>query len=78
MPETETGITPQNSAKAVIDGIEYALDQLSEEARNQVYNLRATDLEINHIKQQLAICMTARATYATLLKRELPVIEAAQ
>jgi len=59
-----------------IDGKEYALDQLSEEARNQVVNLRVTDQEISRLKQQLAIAQTARTAYANALKRELDGAEA--
>ena len=69
---TTSGMAPANTGKLTIDGTEYALAQLSEEARNQVANLRATDMEIARIKQQLAITQTARAAYATALKNALP------
>lgn len=61
---------------ATIDGKEYAMDQLSEEARNQVLNLRVTDQEIARLNQQLAIAQTARVAYANALKRELDGVEA--
>ncbi len=64
--------TATTSAKLNIDGVEYALDQLSEEARKQVVNLGVTDQEISRLKQQLAIFQTARAAYAGALKAELP------
>lgn len=54
-----------------IDGQEYALDQLSEEARHQVINLRVTDQEITRLKQLLGIAQTARTAYANALKKEL-------
>lgn len=57
--------------KVTIDGTEYALDQLSENARNQVVNLRVTDQEISRLNQQLAIAQTARTAYANALKKEL-------
>lgn len=59
-----------------IDGKEYAVDQLSEEARNQLMNLRVTDQEVARLNQQLAIAQTARAAYANALKRELEGAEA--
>lgn len=62
----------QNANTLTIDGQEYALDQLSENARNQVTNLRVTDQEIAKLKQQLAIYQTARTAYANVLKAELP------
>mgnify|MGYP006432046893 CR=1 FL=1 len=54
-----------------IDGAHYELGALSEEARNQIVNLRATDQEIDHLKRQLAICQTARAAYAKALHDHL-------
>ncbi|MGM0534446.1 MAG: DUF6447 family protein [Pseudomonadota bacterium] len=58
-----------------IDGKEYALDSLSEDARNQVVNLRVTDQEISRLNQQLAIAQTARTAYANALKKELDTAE---
>lgn len=54
-----------------IDGAHYELGALSEDARNQIVNLRATDQEIEHLKRQLAICQTARAAYAKALRDHL-------
>lgn len=55
-----------------IDGTEYHLSDLSENARHQVINLRVTDQEIARLKQQMAICQTARTSYAKALSEELP------
>ncbi|TFH86513.1 hypothetical protein EQG41_11165 [Billgrantia azerbaijanica] len=55
-----------------IDGTEYDLAEPSENARNQVVNLRVTDQEISRLKQQLAIYQTARTAYARALAEELP------
>ncbi|KXS36123.1 DUF6447 family protein [Modicisalibacter tunisiensis] len=55
-----------------IDGADYNLAELSENARNQVVNLRVTDQEIARLQQQLAIAQTARTAYANALKSELP------
>lgn len=55
-----------------IDGTEYNLAHLSENARHQVTNLRVTDAEIEKLKQQLAIYQTARTAYARALSEELP------
>lgn len=65
------------SKTLTIDGKEYDLDKLSEEARNQVVNLRVTDQEIARVKQQLAIYQTARSTYAQALKKSLPEVDGA-
>ncbi|TDO03468.1 DUF6447 family protein [Halomonas ventosae] len=64
----------QDQAKQAItiDGVEYQLSELSEEARAQVVNLRITDQEIARLNQQLAIYQTARAAYARALAEKLP------
>ena len=67
----------QTERKITIDGVEYSADQLSETARQQVGNLRATDQEIQRLEQQLAICRTARAAYAQALKAQLEQVPAA-
>lgn len=60
------------SKTVTIDGREYNLADLSENARNQLLNLRVTDQEIQRLNQQLAIAQTARTAYANALKQELP------
>ena len=55
-----------------IDGTEYNVADLSENARNQVVNLRVTDAEIAKLNQQLAIYQTARTAYARALSEALP------
>ncbi|ASK17932.1 DUF6447 family protein [Vreelandella alkaliphila] len=62
----------QEAKTVTIDGQEYNLSDLSENARNQLTNLRLTDQEIQRLNQQLAIAQTARAAYANALKKELP------
>lgn len=70
--------TDQNTSSQTItiDGVEYQLSELSEEARAQVINLRVTDQEIAKLKQQLAIYQTARAAYARTLGEKLPTKQA--
>ncbi|MFP4137069.1 MAG: hypothetical protein ACLFSR_01785 [Halomonas sp.] len=66
----------QASQSITIDGVEYQLSELTEEARAQVINLRVTDQEIAKLKQQLAIYQTARAAYARTLSEKLPTKQA--
>lgn len=65
----------QTDQAVTIDGTEYNLADLSENARSQVVNLRVTDQEIARLQQQLAICQTARKAYANALQQELPKAE---
>lgn len=61
----------QQTQTITIDGKEYNAEELSDNARAQVTNLRVTDQEIERLKQQLAIFQTARTAYANALKAEL-------
>ena len=58
--------------KITIDGVEYALNDLSNDAKNQLMNLRVTDQEIARLQTQLAIAQTARTAYAHALSAALP------
>lgn len=55
-----------------IDGTDYALDALPEEARTQLGNVRVTDQEITRLERQLAIARTARQAYFNALSGALP------
>ncbi len=61
-----------DQATVTIDGVSYPMEQLSENARAQIVNLRVTDQEIARLQTQLAIAQTARATYAKALAAQLP------
>jgi hypothetical protein len=58
-----------------IDGTQYKVSDLSEQAKSQITNLRVTDQEIARLQQQMAIAQTARTAYANALKKELPTQE---
>ena len=58
--------------RITIDGTEYTLADLSDEAKQQLNNLRATDTEIQRMQSQLAMIQTARAAYAKALGDALP------
>ena len=55
-----------------IDGTQYNLADLSQNARQQLMNLRAADGEIQRLERQLALARTARQAYARALQQELP------
>ncbi|MCG5526333.1 DUF6447 family protein [Ectothiorhodospira haloalkaliphila] len=64
--------SPKN---VTIDGKQYDLQGLSDNAKSQLTNLRVTDQEIERLNQRLAIAQTARAAYARALNAELPKTE---
>lgn len=55
-----------------IDNIDYNVDDLSDEAKAQLVNLRLTDAKLEQLKQDAAIMQTARNAYANALKAALP------
>jgi hypothetical protein len=55
-----------------VDGREYDLDKLSDEARRQAVNINVVDEEIRRLQIRLAIFQTARNAYATALQQALP------
>jgi hypothetical protein len=61
--------------KIKIDGKEYALDDLSDETKNQLQAIRFTDTEIQRLQALLAVAQTARASYAKALSESLSGIQ---
>jgi phage host-nuclease inhibitor protein Gam len=55
-----------------IDDIEYDLDKLSGEAKNQLVSLQYVGQELQKLNAQAAVLQTARVAYANALKDELP------
>jgi hypothetical protein len=53
------------------DGVDYPMASLSDEARQQLANVRAADQELQHLRQQAAFVQTARLTYLHALKAAL-------
>ena len=54
-----------------IDGVDYANDSLSENAKAQLISLQAVDRRIAAVQEELAILQTARIAYSNVVKQEL-------
>lgn len=61
----------QNKQKITIDGTEYALDNLSDNAKAQLSSIQFADTQIQQLKSELAIADTARIGYTRAFKKEL-------
>ena len=55
-----------------IDGHEYALDSLSDEAKAQLASLQFVEQELMRLQGQVAALQTARNAYLAALKAQLP------
>ena len=61
--------------KINIDGREYILSELSDNARAQVANLQFVDAQIQQLNNEWAVADTARIGYTNALKSELEKIK---
>lgn len=61
-------------SKIVVDGTEYELDKLTEEARKQLTNIQFVNEQILQKNNELQISETAKIGYTRALKRELDKI----
>ena len=78
--------TPDNRRKAMnddnteqkisIDGVDYNLSDLTENAKTQLLNLQFVDAQIQQLNNEWAVSDTARIGYANALKAELETISA--
>ena len=58
-------------AKITIDGKEYDLDDLSDNAKEQLASLQFVQNEIKRLEALMAISKTASVAYSSALKNEL-------
>lgn len=58
--------------KITVDGKEYLVDSLSDDAKAQLGAVNMTDRKIAEVQQDLAILQTARNAYAQALAAALP------
>jgi hypothetical protein len=63
-----------DAQKITIDGKEYDLASLTDEAKNQLMNVRVADQKIASAQQDLAVLQTARNAYARALAEALPKV----
>ena len=54
-----------------IDGVDYAIDSLSDNTKAQLISLQAVDRRIATAQEGLAILQTARIAYSNVVKQEL-------
>jgi uncharacterized small protein (DUF1192 family) len=65
-------MSDQASGKVTIDGREYAVSDLSQDALNQLSSMTVVDRKIGEMQQEIAILQTARNAYAQALAAALP------
>lgn len=61
----------EHQAKLTLDGVEYNINDLSDEAKVQLQNLRFSQGLISRLRGELAVAETGQATYVRALKEIL-------
>ena len=61
----------EKSQKITIDDVQYAIEDLNENAQHQLNNIQFVDNQIQQLRNELAVADTARIGYTNALKNEL-------
>lgn len=64
-----------DKSKLTFGGKEYSIEDLSEDAKQQVLNIQFVDERIQQINNELAIADTARIGYSRAIKNEVAKID---
>lgn len=62
----------ENEPKLNIDGVEYLMKDLSDDAKGQISSLQFIDNELARLNAQIAVASTAKMAYQNALKDLLP------
>ena len=57
--------------KFSMDGVEYTMSDLSNEAKTQLKNIQFVDAQLQQLNNEWAVADTARIGYTNALKREI-------
>ena len=59
--------------KVNVDGTEYFLDELSDNAKVQLVNIQFVDSQIQQLENEFAVCDTAKIGYTRALKTQFTI-----
>ena len=63
----------ENEPAITINGVKYAINDLSDAAKAQVTNLQFVERQLEEAKNQTAVLQAARQFYISQLAKEIPV-----
>jgi len=63
-----------DDGKVTVDGTEYLMSSLSDDAKAQLSNIQFVDTMLQQLNNELAVADTARIGYTNALKNELTKI----
>lgn len=61
--------------KITVDGIDYNTEDLTDNGKAQFASLQFLEVQMQKLKNEIAVYQTARAAYAQALKAELEKVE---
>jgi len=64
-------VKKEEKQKVTVDGVEYFLEDLSEDAKAQLLNIQFVDEQIAQLNNEWAVADTARIGYTNAIKIEL-------
>ncbi len=64
-------VKKEEKQKVTVDGVEYFLEDLSEDAKTQLLNIQFVDEQITQLNNEWAVADTARIGYTNAIKIEL-------
>ncbi len=64
-------VKKEEKQKVTVDGVEYFLEDLSEDAKAQLLNIQFVDEQITQLNNEWAVADTARIGYTNAIKIEL-------
>tara|TARA_B100000579_G_C22771078_1_gene823991 strand:+ start:44 stop:259 length:216 start_codon:yes stop_codon:yes gene_type:complete len=65
----------EEKQKITVDGTDYFLEDLSENAKTQILNIQFVDEQIEQLNNEWAVADTARIGYTNALKLELESVK---
>ena len=67
-----------NKHRVTVDGIDYNLNDLSENAKMQIENIQFVDIKLQQLSNEWAVADTARIGYTNALKNEAVKIDSTE
>ena len=76
--ERKLNMAEQDKQKITIDGVEYKLNDLSDNAKSPLANIQFVDAQLQQLNNEWAVSDTARIGYTNSLKAELSKIKTSE
>ena len=69
--DKEAKMNQQSADLITVDGVEYSINEMSDDAKAQLSNIQFVDQQVQQLQNEWAVSDTARLGYQAALKGEL-------